>query len=61
MSDPNRLRYLARKCRELAKRAMRPESIAQLRLWAAELADAADGIERSGHVAGPWWRYCGNC
>jgi hypothetical protein len=41
MRDPNHLREQARKCRTLAKTAIRPELIEQLRLWSVELADEA--------------------
>jgi hypothetical protein len=44
--DPRKLRALARGCRELAKTAIVPANIEQLKLWATELADAADEIER---------------
>ena len=44
--DPRELRALARACRGLARTAMEPADIAQFRLWATELADAADEIER---------------
>jgi hypothetical protein len=44
--DPNHLREQARKCRTLAKTAIEPELIEQLRLWSVELADEADTVER---------------
>jgi hypothetical protein len=47
MRDPHEVRDLARECRERAKTAIEPEVIDQLRLWAVELADQADDIERS--------------
>jgi hypothetical protein len=46
MRDPQEARYLARECRERAKTAREPGVIDQLRLWAVELADEADDIER---------------
>jgi hypothetical protein len=48
MRDPAELRSLARKCREGAKSVMDPAVTKQLRLWATELTEAADAIERSG-------------
>jgi len=47
MRDPHEVRDLARECRERAKTAIQPDVIDQLRLWAVELADQADDIERS--------------
>ncbi len=47
MRDPHEVRDLARECRERAKTAIEPDVIDQLRLWAVELADQADDIERS--------------
>jgi hypothetical protein len=46
MRDPHDVRDLARECRERAKTAIEPDVIDQLRLWAVELADQADDIER---------------
>jgi len=46
MRDPQEARDLARECRERAKTATEPDVIDQLRLWAVELADQADDIER---------------
>ena len=46
MRDPQELRSLARNCRELAKASIDRGAIEQLRIWAAELADEADQIER---------------
>jgi hypothetical protein len=46
MRDPQGLRELARCCRERARNSLDPGAIDQLRLWAIELADAADEIER---------------
>ena len=44
MQDPNHLREQARKCRTLAKSAIEPELIEQLRVWSIELADQADSV-----------------
>jgi len=44
--DPQEARDPARECRERAKTAIEPDVIDQLRLWAVELADQADNIER---------------
>ena len=48
MQDPNRLREQARRCRVLAKTAIEPDVIEQLRVWSVELADeanaASDGL-----------------
>jgi hypothetical protein len=46
MGDAQKARTLSRKCREWAKTAIEPDVIDQLRLWAVELADEADDIER---------------
>jgi len=46
MHDPNSLREQARRCRALAKTAVEPEVIEQLRVWAADLAEEADQAER---------------
>ena len=46
MQDPQGFRDLAKKCRERQKAAMEPDVIDQLRLWAVELADRADEVER---------------
>ena len=57
MTDPNHLREQARKCRVLAKTAIDPELMEQLRIWSVELADEADAVGR--HVAeseGPSYR-----
>jgi hypothetical protein len=44
--NPQELRTLARGCRELAQTARDPADIEQFGLWATELADAADEVER---------------
>jgi hypothetical protein len=46
MDDPQELRDLARKCRMLTNISLKPSVNKQLWLWAAELADYADEIER---------------
>ena len=46
MRDPQEARDLARECRERAKMATESDVIDQLRLWAVELADQANEIER---------------
>ena len=46
MHDPHRLREQARRCRVLAKTAIEPDVIEQLRVWSVELADEADAAER---------------
>jgi hypothetical protein len=46
MREPNNLREQARRCRVLAKTAIEPEVIEQLRVWSVELADEADAAER---------------
>ena len=45
MHDPISLRERARRCRALAKTAVEPEVIEQLRVWAVELAEEADQTE----------------
>jgi hypothetical protein len=47
MHNPKMLRGQARRCRTLMKTAMEPKVIEQLRLWAVELAEKADGVERA--------------
>ena len=46
MRDPLELRSLARKCRMLTDASLTPSVNKQLRLWAAELAEMADEVER---------------
>ena len=46
MRDPNHLREQALRCRTLAKTAVEPELIEQLRVWSVELADEADTMEQ---------------
>ena len=45
MHDPSSLREQARRCRALAKTAVEPEVIEQLRVWAVELVEDADELE----------------
>jgi hypothetical protein len=44
MHDPSSLREQARRCRALAKTAVEPEVIEQLRVWAVELVEDADEL-----------------
>lgn len=46
MRNPQELRDLARECRRRTNSSLKPTVNRQLRLWAAELADYADEIER---------------
>ena len=46
MRDPLKLRNLARKSQTLTSASLTPSVNKQLWLWAAELADYADEIER---------------
>jgi hypothetical protein len=46
MHDPKILRGQARRCRALMKTAIEPQVTVQLRLWAVELAEEADDVER---------------
>jgi hypothetical protein len=46
MKPPKKYREDAKRCRELLDCPVEPELRAQLRLWAAELDDLADAIER---------------
>jgi hypothetical protein len=54
MRDPQEFRELARRCREHARSSIDPDVLEQLRLWAAELADVADEIERSSGERARW-------
>jgi hypothetical protein len=60
MKTPEKYREDAKHCRELLQRPVKPELRAQLRLWAAELEDMADAIERGSEqsvrkeFARPW-------
>ena len=58
MTDPNHLREQARKCRVLAKTAIDPELIEQLRIWSVELADEADTVERHAVSVSPKLSRC---
>ena len=46
MEKPTKYREEAKRCRKLLGRPVEPELRVQLRLWAAELDDMADGVER---------------
>jgi hypothetical protein len=50
MHDPKILRGQARRCRALMKTVIELEAIEQLRLWAAELAEEADDVERAANA-----------
>jgi hypothetical protein len=52
VQDPTELRDLARKCRMMTNTALKPSVNKQLWLWAAELADYADEVERRSERAG---------
>jgi hypothetical protein len=47
METPTKYREEAKRCRELLGRPVEPELRVQLRLWAAELDDMADAVERA--------------
>ena len=47
MRDPLKLRNLARKSRMMAGASLSPSVNKQLWMWAAELAEMADEVERS--------------
>jgi hypothetical protein len=47
MRDPLELRNLARKCRMMTDTSLSSTINEQLRLWAVELAEMADEVERS--------------
>jgi hypothetical protein len=47
MRDPLELRSLARKCRMMTDASLNPGVNKQLWLWAAELSEMADEVERS--------------
>ena len=51
MKTPEEYREDARHCRELLDRPLEPELRTQLRLWAAELDDMADAIERGAEAS----------
>ena len=46
MKDASYLLKLARRCRNLEKTGIEPEIIEQLRIWATELAEIAEDMER---------------
>ena len=51
MKTPEKYRDDARHCRELLDRPLEPELRTQLRLWAAELDDMAEAIERGAEAS----------
>ena len=51
MEAPTKYREEAKRCRKLLGRPVEPELRVQLRLWAAELEDIANAIERGGEEA----------
>jgi len=51
MKTPEKYRDDASHCRELLDRPLEPELRTQLRLWAAELDDMADAIERGAEAS----------
>jgi hypothetical protein len=51
MKTPRKYREDAERCRELLDHPVEPELRIQLRLWAAELEDIANAIERGGEEA----------
>jgi hypothetical protein len=55
MLDPQELRSLARKCRMMTGPSLQPSVNKQLWLWAAELADYADEIERRSEIHKASW------
>ena len=53
MKKPKKYREDAKRCRELLDRPVEPELRVQLRLWAAELDDMADAVERGAEASAP--------
>jgi hypothetical protein len=51
MKTPKTYREDAKRCRELLDRPVEPELRVQLRLWAAELDDMADAVERGAEAS----------
>jgi hypothetical protein len=51
MKTPRKYREDAKRCRGLLDNPIEPELRTQLRLWAAELEDIANAIERGGEEA----------
>ena len=51
MKPPEKYREDARRCRELLDHPLEAELRTQLRLWAAELDDMADAIERGAEAS----------
>jgi hypothetical protein len=46
MHDPKFLRDRARRCRALMRSTVEPDVIEQLRVWAIDLTEEADEVER---------------
>jgi hypothetical protein len=51
MKTPEKYREDAMRCRELLDRPVKPDLRVQLRLWAAELDDMADAVERGAEAS----------
>ena len=51
MNTPEKYREDAKRCRELLQDRVNPELKVQLRLWAAELDDMADALERGAEAS----------
>jgi hypothetical protein len=51
MKTPDKYRQDAKRCRDLLERPVKPELRVQLRLWAAELDDMAEAIERGAEAS----------
>jgi hypothetical protein len=52
VQSPQELRDMARRCRFMTSASLQPSVNKQLWLWAAELADYADEIERCAEAPG---------
>lgn len=50
--DPNKMRAIAVRCRELSRVAVRDDIREQLRQWAEEFDAQADAIERTADYSG---------
>ena len=50
--DPNKMRAIAARCRELSRVAVRDDIREQLRQWAEEFDTQADAIERTADYSG---------
>ena len=51
MKTPEKYREDAKRCRELLDHPIEPDLRVQLRLWAAELDDMADAVERGAEAS----------